>query len=125
MRFFYLSILSLFLFYGCSSSRRSARNVQLSELTVSALDNEYRATATQYWDITHTRVALAFDMKSKTATGRAWLDLHPYFYESSQIVLDAKSMHIDSVTLNGQLKAFTYRNDSLIISLPRNYKSEE
>lgn len=47
----------------------------------------------------HTRIALSFNFKAKTADAKEWIKLHPYFYPTDTLVLDAKSMHIDSVAI--------------------------
>ena len=103
----------------------------LDTITVSAKNNPldiYRGSEPRYWDIVHTRVALSFDMINKTADGRAWIKLHPYFYATRELVLDAKGMKIDIVRLGGDTGKFLrheYRNDSLWILMHRKYYKEE
>lgn len=97
----------------------------MDAVTVKASDSRYRATATMDWDITHTDVALSFDYAAKTAKGMAVIDMHPYFYSSDKIVLDAKSMSIESVTVNGTKAKVNYQNDSLTIYLDRKYHRSE
>lgn len=109
---------------ACSSSRK-AKTVQLEAITVNAGDDAYRATATMDWDITHTNVSISFNFKEKTADGTAIIDLHPYFYSSDKIVLDAKSMSIKSVKANGKNLKTNYTNDSLTIYLDRKYHRTE
>lgn len=108
--------------YGCKSSRKT---VMLDPVTINASDSRYRATATMDWDITHTDVALSFDYAAKTAKGKAVIDMHPYFYSSDKIVLDAKSMSIESVTVSGKKGRVNYQNDSLTIYLDRKYHHTE
>lgn len=116
-----LLILSIAL-YSCKSSRKT---VMLDTLTVKASDSRYRATATMDWDITHTDVALSFDYAARTAKGIAVIDMHPYFYNSDKIILDAQSMSIESVTVNGNKGKVNYQNDSLTIYLDRKYHRTE
>jgi aminopeptidase N len=96
---------------------------ELEGVVISANNNPmdiYRESAARTWDILHTRVALSFNYKEKTAAGRAWLTLVPYCCPQDSLVLDAKGMQIDSVAWmepNGAFKniAFTYADDQLII----------
>ncbi len=93
--------LSLFLLQSCIHSRKTIKqHTVLDTLDVKVgkpEEYEYRASATHTWDITHTRAALSFNWKEKTANGQVWIDLHPYFYATDSLVLDAKGMRIDSV----------------------------
>lgn len=94
---------------ACGPGRRAAKNrVQLDTLTVTAKNNPlniYRASSPKTWEIVNTRVALSFNYKEKTAEGKAWIKLRPYFYETDTLVLDVKSMVIDSISvhINGNL----------------------
>ena len=118
---------------ACGPGKRMARNpkgeqVTLEPIVVSAKDNKldiYRASAPIVWDITHTRVALSFNWHEKTADGKAWIDMHPHFYATDSLVLDAKGMRIDTVALvnNNNLKNLkhTYRGDSLTIHFDNPY----
>ncbi len=115
-------LISAITLYGCKSSRQT---VMLDPVTVNASDSRYRATATMDWDITHTDVALSFDYAAKTAKGKAVIDMHPYFYNSDKIVLDAKSMSIESVTVNGNKGKVNYQDDSLTVYLDRKYHRTE
>ncbi len=93
-----------------------------------AEDYAYRASATRVWDITHTRVALSFNWKEKTANGQVWINLHPYFYATDSLVLDAKGMKIDSVYLSNERSAkldFVYKDDQLKIKLLRPYQNTD
>ena len=86
----------------------------------------YRASATRVWDIKNTRIALKFNWNEKTADVREWIKLRPYFYATDTLVMDAKSMRIDSVMLVGKkgntnLK-YTYEKDELKIRFGAAYK---
>lgn len=121
----FILIITVLLVAACSSSRKNAKTVMLEGVTVNATDDAYRATATMSWDITHTAVSLDFNLAEKTANGRALIDMHPYFYSSDKIVLDAKSMNIANVTVNGDNARINYSNDSLTIYLDRLYHRTE
>lgn len=109
---------------SCSSSRKT---VSLEPVVVTAnkaaLD-EYRESATRAWDISHTSVSLSFNMKEKTADGKAWIRMRPYFYATDTIVLDAKSMSVAKVALaNDSSKAlrYVYRDNRLFVKLDKSY----
>lgn len=114
------------LLLSCGSAKKAAFKYKtLDTVTVSARNNPiniYRASETKYWEILHTRVALSFNMKEKTADGKAWLELKPYFYETDSLVLDAKSMETDSVLLiqgkSASALEFRAENDKLKIYFP-------
>jgi aminopeptidase N len=117
---------------SCGHSKKLRRkSVTLDEVTVTANQAAmgiYRGSAARVWDITNTRVALNFDLKGKTANGRAWIDLHPYFYPTDSLELDAKSMKIDSVMLMGsniKLLTFEHKNDVLKIKFDRAFKATD
>src|SRR5690606_32681781 len=70
-------------------------------------------------ELIHTDIELAFDFRGRTVDGTARLMMHPYFYATDHVVLDAKSMDVKSVTdRSGTVLSFEHRNDSLIIRLP-------
>ncbi len=81
----------------------------------------YRASATKVWQIEHTRIALNFNWFAQTADAHEWIKMHPYFYATDTMVLDARGMIFDSVmatTKTGTFKpAYTYENDELKIYL--------
>lgn len=122
-------------FFGnsCGSSKRTIRKkVLLDTLTVTAKNNPidiYRASAAKEWEIVNTTVALSFNMTEKTASGMAWLELHPYCYTTDSIILDAKSMRIDSVVLTYKGKSenvsFTANDSLLRIRFNRTYTSAD
>src|SRR5690606_30303730 len=70
---FYPILIVSLLLLSCGSSRKTTRTEHktLPEITVSANSplDIYRVSEPRYWDITHTRAALSFDFKSRTADG--------------------------------------------------------
>jgi aminopeptidase N len=97
------------------------REVTLDTMTVTAKSGDgYRAAADKVWELSHTKVSLAFDWVEKTASGSEWITLHPYFYATDTLLLDAKSMSIQRVELvvgkNSVPVAFNYHNDSLKVN---------
>ncbi|MEX6690612.1 M1 family metallopeptidase [Danxiaibacter flavus] len=105
-------------------------------LTVSAQrdgDNSwktiYRATPTKINDLVHTKLDVRFDYDKSYLYGKAWITLHPHFYDTDSLTLDAKGMEIDEVALIAEDKkqSLQYRYDSLKlrIKLDRTYHKDE
>jgi aminopeptidase N len=113
-----------------SAKHRNSLSGSMDTITVSAFNNPmnlYRASAPRDWFILHTRAALSFDYRAKTATGHATLTLQPYFYATDSLTLDAKGMDIKSVQLEPGNKPlpFTYDSSRLQIQLDKSYTRHE
>lgn len=114
-----------------TSQKDTVQNIMLDTLTVTAPAGppEYRASATRVWDIKNTRIALSFNWEERTANVKEWIKLHPYFYATDTLVLDAKGMRIDSVMLvskqgNSRLN-YTYEKDQLKVRFGQTYKTTD
>jgi aminopeptidase N len=120
----------LILLSACGPGRRVVKR-ELPEISVSANDGRqlYRAASPILWDIQHSRVALSFNWQEKTVDGRAWIDIHPYFYATDTLVLDAKGMRIDSVTLvNNDRHSplnYSYADDRILIKFSQKYEASK
>ncbi len=120
----------LFLITACHLSKKTAKQepVTMPEINISANNplDIYRAAATKEWELIHTDIDIRFHIKERTADAVAHLTLHPYYYATDSVVLDAKSMKIISVK-NDQSQSLAYRYDTaqLVIRLPKNYKKED
>ena len=89
----------------------------------------YRAAATKINDLVHTRLDVKFDYDKSYLYGKEWVTLHPHFYPTDSLTLDAKGMNINEVsmmkgTARTKLK-YTYDSMLLHITLDRTYKTEE
>lgn len=115
-----------FVFNACDSSKRAIKKkVVLDTLTVSAKNNPidiFRATTAKEWEIDNTALEMSFNMKEKTANGRVWLTMHPYAYATDSLVLDAKSMQIDSVCKvdNNTMQVLPFKYNDTIIRIKFN-----
>lgn len=116
----YIALFACLFQMSCGSSRRAQR-VELNTVTVTANKTAYdiyRASETRAWDIVHTTAELSFNYKEKTADGRVWINLPPYFYETDTLALDAKGMKIAKVAMandtNREL-SYTYAAERLLI----------
>jgi aminopeptidase N len=131
--FFVLSVAACVFQLSCDTSKKTITQYKtMDSIVVSATNNPmdiYRASRPLYWDITHTRVALTFNLPARTAMGKEWLRLRPYFYATDSVVLDARSMQIDSVMMVQGVTLvplrFTYQNDELKIKLDKVYTRDE
>jgi aminopeptidase N len=91
---------------------------------------EYRETATKINDLVHTKLEVRPDFSKSYLYGKAWITLHPHFYPTDSLTLDAKGMEIKAVSLvkggrNNALK-YVYNDDhNLRIKLDKTYKANE
>jgi aminopeptidase N len=89
----------------------------------------YRATATKINDLIHTKLDVKFDYAKAWMYGKAWITLHPHFYATDSLNLDAKAMNINEVAMvkggkNIPVK-YTYDSMNLRITLDKMYKANE
>jgi aminopeptidase N len=89
----------------------------------------YRASATKINDLVNTKLDVSFDYTKSWMYGKAWITLHPHYYPTDSLRLDAKSMNIKEVSVfkGGKNIALKYRYDSLnlFITLDKTYKVGE
>jgi aminopeptidase N len=89
----------------------------------------YRASATKINDLVNTKLDVSFDYSKSWMYGKAWITLHPHFYPTDSLTLDAKNMNINQVALfkSGKLSLLKYSYDSvyLKITLDKTYKAGE
>lgn len=89
----------------------------------------YRASATKINDLVHTKLDVNFDYSKSWMYGKEWLTLHPHFYPTDSLNLDANSMSINVVSMikSGRhipLK-YTYDSKTLRIVLDKKYLGGE
>jgi len=89
----------------------------------------YRATATKINDLVHTKLQVSFDYNKSWMYGKAWITLHPHFYPTDSLTLDAKGIDIKEIALiKGNLKTplkYDYDSMQLHITLNKTYKANE
>jgi aminopeptidase N len=91
---------------------------------------EYRATATKINDLVHTKLEVKPDFSKSYLYGKAWITLHPHFYPTDSLTLDAKGMELKTVALvkggkNVSLKYVYIDDHNLRIKLDKTYRSNE
>ncbi len=100
-----------------------------SQSTDTAWKKIYRATPTKINDLVHTRLDVKFDYNKSWMYGKEWVTLHPHFYPTDSLNLDAKGMTINEVSIvkagkNIPLK-YVYDSSNLFITLDKMYKAAE
>ena len=89
----------------------------------------YRATSTKVNDLVHTKLDVKFDYSKSYLDGKEWVTLHPHFYPTDSLSLDAKGMDINEVAImKGTSKIhlkYTYDSSMLRITLDHTYKTSE
>lgn len=91
---------------------------------------DYQASAEKKFDLVHTKLEVSFDYDRQRMPGKATITLQPHFYQQDQLMLDAKGMFINEVSLvEGAKKTklkFDYSDSmQLHITLPRSFKATE
>ena len=89
----------------------------------------YRASATKINDLVNTKLEVSFDFSKSWMNGKARITLHPHFYPTDSLTLDAKNMNINEVSMmqTGKRLPLKYSYDSLQlrITLDKTYKAGE
>lgn len=105
-RIFLIALLPFFV--GCKTNKEATNTIPtevmaLPELTIQT-DGEqagelknYQATNSRVNDLIHTKLEVKFDWEKQHLLGVAELTFKPYFYETDELVLDAKGFDIHSV----------------------------
>jgi aminopeptidase N len=89
----------------------------------------YRACFPHINDLVHTKLNVRFDYSKSYLYGKAWITLHPHFYPTDSLSLDAKGMDIKTVSMNKgnqqiPLK-YNYDGSTLRIHLDKTYRNIE
>lgn len=89
----------------------------------------YRETPQKINDLVHTKLDVRFDYKKRYMYGKEWVTLHPHFYPTDTLRLDAKGMDLKTIAVvkagkNIPLK-FTYDSLTVAIKLDKVYQNNE
>ena len=120
----------------CISAYAQSDDKKLEEINLDTLEviapggpAPYQPAPAREWEIKHTRIALSFNYKARTAAAREWIRLSPYFYPTDSLVLDAKGVAIDSVLMTGKWAAaslsYKYENEKLKIRFGRQFSTQD
>lgn len=121
MRYSIAFVLTMFVFAAFSQSSNDNKNDDWKRI--------YRASATKINDLVDTKLEIKFDYDKQWMYGKEWVTLHPHFYPTDSLTLDAKGMAINKVALikGGKMLPLPYKYDSsqLFITLDKMYKRSE
>ena len=97
-----------------------------SETVEIALERSvYNETETVLTDLVHTKLEVNFNWEKSRMNGVATITAKPHFYSSDKLILDAKGMTINSVSMNGTVLKYTYDNAFLTIDLGKLFTRTE
>ncbi len=89
----------------------------------------YRSAYKIYADLIHTRLNISLDWKNKYLLGQAAIILKPHFLPIDSLVLNARGMILNEVSVlsNGKYLPLQYKYDSLLINirLDKTYNKDE
>ena len=93
-------------------------------------DNPYRAAATIYCDLVHTKLEVSFDWEHQWLYGKENITLKPHFYPQTSVKLDAKHLDIYKVEMvkadGGRVPLkYVYDTLKLDVTLDKEYKADE
>ena len=88
-------------------------------------NSNYKAAKEKTHDLIHTKLKVDFNFEQKQLNGEAWITAKPHFYATNLLTLDAKSMLIHEVSLNGKKIEYDYADYKIILKLPKKYGKEE
>ncbi|WP_152286715.1 M1 family metallopeptidase [Flavicella marina] len=108
---FSVLFLSFFLSYGQTPDKK------VSFINASQYEKDF--------ELVHTKLEVSFDIPNELLFGKEWLQLHPYYYDTDNLVLDAKGMTLKTVTLEGRPLDFQYDGEKIDISLGKNFSKAD
>ena len=98
-------------------------NITFSQQYISI--NQYKGERDKINNLIHTKLKVDFNFDKSQLNGEAWITLKPHFYTTEKVTLDAKSMLIHEVKLNGVKIPYNYFEDELTVDLGRSYTNLE
>ena len=127
-------ILCIISFSSCKTrpaEKMETRNLPgISIRPGNTVTEKYQPSSTRYFDLDHTVLDVRPDYNLQQLKGTATITLHPHFYPSDILHLNARGMDLHRVALTGSAKDTTdleyeYVNDTITIHLNRIYKKDE
>lgn len=105
---------------ACKVQQKTTEKIQHKELDpieVVGKRLEYKGSQERFFDLLHTNLKVSFSWEKQYLYGKAYLDLTPYFYPQSTLILDAKGMEIEKIAL--------VKEDSTLVDLTYTYADKE
>ena len=104
-------------------------SVKAQDSTLDSIDPAlkiYRASFPHINDLVHTKLNVRFDYTKSYMYGKAWITVHPHFYPTDSLSLDAKGMDIKTVSMNKENQQiplkYNYDGSTLRIHLDKTYR---
>jgi aminopeptidase N len=123
---------ALLIFISCSPSQKTATNPPPVKTRINIPEPEiYRGSYTRFHDLDHTRLEVKPDWEKSRLYGKATVTLHPHFYATDSLVLNARGMDLHEVSLvnkDGSKMNLDYSYDdkaAIRIRLDREYSRDE
>ena len=85
----------------------------------------YRKEKEKINNLLHTKLKVDFNFEKKELNGEEWVTLSPHFYPTTNVVLDAKAMIIQTISLDDKKLNYSYDGYKIDIQLPRKYEKGE
>ncbi len=120
--------------HACLPTKQEAGQINKAKVTTIVKQHKaeypYRPSETRTFDLIHTNLEVAPNWDHQQLKGKAILTLSPYFYETNELVLDAKGMTFYSAGMydtSGTSASLNFEYDSLqlTIPLPKTYKRSD
>jgi len=115
--------------HSVSSPETVSKQNSGSHKTKREREYPYRASHPKYIDLEHTRLEVSFNYKSREVKGKATITMHPHFYATDSIELDAVKFDLHRVSLIQGSDTFplkyNYNDKKITLHLSRQYKGGE
>ena len=99
--------------------------IAITAIGYSQNNSIYKAAREKTHNLIHTKLKVDFNFEEKKLNGEAWITAKPHFYATDLFTLDAKSMLIHEVSLNGKKIDYDYDDYEITLRLPKKYSKEE
>jgi aminopeptidase N len=119
------------LLIACKTTPPVVKNIPDSSVRPEGISAKtiYRNAYPIHADLIHTRLNISLDWKNKNLLGQAAIILKPHFYPVDSLILNARGMILNEVSIlsNGKHLPLQYKYDSLLIHirLDRSYNKDE
>ncbi len=121
MRKYFLLLLAIFLVIPSGFSQVRFMNLTNQKEEKPPFHGERRKIN----DLEHTKLVVRLNLREHTMDGEAYIRLHPHFYPTDSLTLDAKFMRIYDVQVNGKKVDYRYDKKQLHIRLPKTFTKDE
>jgi aminopeptidase N len=125
-----LFIVWLWIFISCTPAQKSTVTPADKTEIKTPEPEVYQATYTRHNDLVHTKLEIKPDWQVMHLNGKATITLHPHFYPTDKLELNARGMALHEVSIvtkggdRSKLK-YNYNGNIISITLDRVYQNKE